>query len=470
MEDLFETSFEETEQEQHHLPLAVRMRPQNLDELAGQKHLLTPGSPLRRLVSKDVDFRALPGSIVLWGPAGTGKTTIAYLIAKNSGRKFVELSAVSAGVKDVRRVIEQAKINLVREDKETILFIDEIHRFSKSQQDALLPSVENRTVILVAATTENPYFSVIGPLLSRSLVLTLQSLSVDDMRKLIERAVKDPRGLNNSVKLGKGVVDQIVRTSMGDVRKALTVLEASAGSVLGEVNKANTKTNGKNKGKTQKKPEITVEILEQTVNIAAVKYDQNGDQHYDVASAFIKSLRGSDVDAALHYLARMIVAGEDPRFIARRIMIAASEEIGMADPSALWTAVAAAQAVEKIGMPESQLILAEAVTHICLAPKSNAVTIAIGEALADVRAGLGGPVPAHLRDAHYSGAKKLGHGTEYKYAHDFPGEVVGQQYLPDDLDKANKGKPKEYYHPSEHGREKQYSESLKKLREILRDR
>lgn len=458
--NIFESSFESSEAKFNHLPLAVRLRPQNLKEFVGQEHLLYENSPLRRLIEPIKPQKNqgaslnVPGSLILWGSAGCGKTTLAYLISKNNNRKFVELSAVSSGVKEVREVIEYAKKNLVEENVETVLFIDEIHRFSKAQQDALLPSVENRTVILVAATTENPYFSIINPLLSRSLMLTLKPLEKGDLLKILSFALSSKRGLANSVRLEKGVKEQIIRLSLGDVRKMLTILEAAS---------ASAKTIG-----TNKKPSITLEVLEKSIDIAAVNYDKGGDEHYDVASAFIKSMRGSDVDAALHYLARMIVAGEDPRFIARRIMIAASEEIGMADPSALQIAVAAANAVEKIGMPESQLILAQAVIHICVAPKSNSVTNAIFAALDDVKKGKGGKVPVHLRDAHYSGAEKIGHGVSYLYAHDYPHDIVSQQYLPDDLYTENNGKPKQYYFPKTHGKEASISTILKKIRGILR--
>ncbi|MEP7763968.1 replication-associated recombination protein A [Sanguibacter sp. 25GB23B1] len=436
-------------------PLAVRMRPASLDEVAGQTHLLVPGSPLRRLVepAEDSTRRAAPGSVILWGPPGTGKTTLAYLIATSSGRRFVELSAVTAGVKDVRAVIEDARRRLATGGSETVLFIDEVHRFSKSQQDALLPSVENRWVTLVAATTENPSFSVNSPLLSRSLLLTLQPLSVDDVRTLVHRAVEDERGLGGTVHLAEDAEEHLLRLAGGDARKALTILEAAAGAALSDLAAPATRDTP---------VDVDLSTMERAIDVAAVRYDRDGDQHYDVISAFIKSMRGSDVDAAIHYLARMIAAGEDPRFIARRIVIAAAEEVGMADPSALQTATAAATAVAMIGMPEAGLVLAEAVIHVTSAPKSNASYAAIGAALADVRAGKVGLVPPHLRDAHYAGAKGLGHGAGYAYAHDAPHAVAAQQYLPDELAGTR------YYTPSDRGFERTVSERLEKVRGILR--
>ncbi|MBM7819843.1 putative ATPase [Cellulosimicrobium cellulans] len=460
-------------------PLAVRMRPAALDEVAGQAHLLVPGSPLRRLIESDASGgRAVPGSVILWGPPGTGKTTLAYLIATASGRRFVELSAVTAGVKDVRTVVEDARRRLATGGEETVLFIDEVHRFSKSQQDALLPSVENRWVTLVAATTENPSFSVNSPLLSRSLLLTLQPLGDDDVRALVRRAVADDRGLGGLVALTDEAEGHLVRLAGGDARKALTVLEAAAGAALSDApvpvpvaasedvdgdadaDPHGDATRGEADGAPAPVP-VDLEAVERAVDVAAVRYDRDGDQHYDVVSAFIKSMRGSDVDASLHYLARMIAAGEDPRFIARRIVIAAAEDVGMADPSALQTAVAAAQAVQLIGMPEGRIVLAEAVVHLATAPKSNAAYLGIDAALADVRAGKAGSVPTHLRDAHYPGAKQLGHGTGYRYAHDAPHGVAAQQYLPDTLVGSR------YYAPTDRGYERQVSDRLGRIRDIL---
>ena len=447
-----------------HAPLAVRMRPRTLDELQGQAHLLAPGSPLRRLVEPAEAGRgshageqggaAQPSSsslssVILWGPPGTGKTTLAYLVARGSGRRFVELSAVTAGVKDVRAVVTDARRRLAA-GEETVLFIDEVHRFSRSQQDALLPSVENRWVTLIAATTENPSFSVVSPLLSRSLLLTLQPLGADDIGRVIDRALDDERGLAGAVGISEEAREQIVRMAGSDARKALTVLEAAAGTVLAR--------------EAGEEPLIEVADVEQAADVAAVRYDRAGDQHYDVISAFIKSMRGSDPDATMHYLARMIAAGEDPRYIARRIVIHAAEDVGLADPTVLSTAVAAQQAVALIGMPESGLILAEAALAVATAPKSNAVTVALSESLADVSAGKAPPVPAHLRDAHYAGAEGLGHGKGYRYPHDFPHAVVGQQYLPEELEGSR------YYRPSGNGFEKQLASRLEAVRRILEER
>jgi putative ATPase len=432
------------------LPLAVRMRPREIDELVGQAQLLTPGSPLRRL-AEGTSGRAGPASVILWGPPGTGKTTLAHVVSRAAGRRFVELSAVTAGVRDVRRIMEEARGARDRHGGETVLFLDEIHRFTKAQQDALLPGVENRWVVLIAATTENPSFSVVSPLLSRSLLLTLRPLREDDVGELLDRAVNDPRGLAGAVRLTPDARAHLVRVAGGDARSALTALEAAAGAALD--------------GSDGEEPAVvTLAVCERVVDRAAVRYDRAGDQHFDVASAFIKSVRGSDVDAALHYLARMLEAGEDPRFVARRIMIAASEDVGMADPTALQTAVAAAQAVALVGMPEARIILGQAVVHLALAPKSNASYAAINAAVADVRAGRGGAVPPHLRDSHYAGAAKHGHGAGYRYAHDDPQGVVGQQYAPDGIDGT------EYYRPTTRGFERELAPRLARLREILRRR
>jgi putative ATPase len=416
------------------------MRPRTLDELAGQDQLRAPGSPLRQLIEGDQSM-----SLLLWGPPGTGKTTIASILSLGTDRRFVEVSAVSAGVKEVRAAIDAARSTLAATGQETVLFVDEVHRFSKAQQDALLPGVENRWVNLVAATTENPFFSVISPLLSRSLLLRLQSLTDDDVRAVIAQALTDERGLGGEVTLDEDAREHLVRLAGGDARRSLTYLEAAAGAARAKGSRT-----------------IDLTAAETAVDQAAVRYDRQGDQHYDVTSAFIKSIRGSDADAALHYLARMVEAGEDPRFIARRLVILASEDIGLADPTALTTAVAAAQAVQLIGMPEARLNLAQAVIALAVAPKSNAVTRAIDAAGADVRSGKIGPVPPHLRDAHYGGARKLGHGQSYTYSHDEPFGIAEQQYAPDVVLDAR------YYQPTALGAEAAVKERWERVRRLVR--
>ncbi len=417
------------------------MRPASLDEVVGQDHLLRPGSPLRRLVDGSG-----AASVILYGPPGTGKTTLASLISHATGRRFEALSALSAGVKDVRAVIDGARRGLLH-GQNTVLFIDEVHRFSKVQQDALLAAVENRVVLLVAATTENPSFSVVAPLLSRSLILQLQPLTAGAVRTVVDRAIADERGLRGETAVDPDAIDLLVQLAAGDARRALTALEVAAETA---------EAAGGGPGR------VTVHTVEQSLDKAAVRYDRDGDQHYDVISAFIKSVRGSDVDAALHYLARMLTAGEDPRFVARRLMILASEDIGMADPTALPTAVAAAQTVALIGMPEAQLTLAHATVHLATAPKSNAVTNALGAAMNDIKAGKAGLVPPHLRDGHYSGAAALGHALGYHYAHDHPGGVAAQQYPPNELVGVD------YYRPTNRGAERAMGERLEKLRALIR--
>lgn len=431
-------------------PLAVRMRPRSLDEVRGQHDALKPGSPLRRLI-EGAKGAAGPISAILWGPPGTGKTTLAHLVANAADRRFVELSAINAGVKDVRAVMQQATRDRSLYGRQTVLFLDEIHRFSKAQQDALLPGVENRLVVLVAATTENPSFSVIAPLLSRSMLVRLESLDDDDVARLLDDAIAESRGLAGEFTLTQEARAHLVRMAGGDARRSLTALEAAAGVAL-------------DAAPDVRPVPIELAHVEQAMATAAVRYDRAGDQHYDVASALIKSMRGSDVDAALHYLARMLEAGEDPRFIARRIVISSSEDVGMADPTALQTAVAAMHAVAQIGMPEARIILAQAVVHNALAPKSNAAYSGINAALEDVRAGRGGAVPPHLRGSGYAGAAALGHGDGYRYSHDEPGGVGPQQFLPDDLVDAD------YYQPTDRGWEQNLRPRWQSLRSVIRGR
>jgi ATPase related to the helicase subunit of the holliday junction resolvase len=460
-------------------PLAVRMRPRTIDEVLGQEHLLTPGAPLRVLAGENAG-PAGPSSVILYGPPGTGKTTLAHVIARAPGRKFVELSAITAGVKDVRAVMDQALLDRDMYGTTTVLFLDEIHRFTKAQQDALLPGVENRWVILVAATTENPSFSIISPLLSRSLLLRVHSLEQSDIERLIDRALADPRGFDGAAVIDADARAHLAAVSGGDARRSLTSLEAAAAIAFSEAEQASVESarsaedladsadsvNSANQaGEKSTKPaapvRITLAHATEAVDRAAIRYDRSGDQHYDVVSAFIKSMRGSDADAAVHYLARMLEGGEDPRFVARRIMILASEDIGLADPQALQVATAAAQSVALVGMPEARIILSQAVIYCALAPKSNAAYNAINRAIADVRAGASGQVPVHLRDGHYAGAKQFGHGVGYVYAHNEPGHVAAQQYLPDTL------RGTVYYEPTQHGFERTLTERRERIRRIL---
>ena len=442
-------------------PLAVRMRPVSLDEVAGQKHLLRAGSPIVALADPAATS---PGavSIILWGPPGTGKTTLAQAIARSSGRRFVELSAITAGVKDVREVMQEAITQRDLYGQTTILFLDEIHRFTKAQQDALLPGVENGWVILIAATTENPSFSVISPLLSRSLLLTLQPLTDDDIGVLVDRAVDDARGLNGGVTLADDARSALIRLASGDARRALTGLEAAAAVALSRAEGEDA--DGIDEDRDVSVPEVSADDVAQAVDKALLRYDRQGDEHYDVISAFIKSIRGSDPDAALHYLARMIEAGEDPRFIARRLVISASEDVGLADPQGLVIAVAAADAVAFIGMPEGRIPLAEATVYLATTAKSNAAYTGIDAAIADIRAGGFGRVPVHLRDAHYPGAKRLGHGRGYVYPHDSEFGILPQQYLPDEL------QGRRYYEPKNLGAERDISARLERIRRILEGR
>lgn len=443
-------------------PLAVRMRPRTIDEVLGQEHLLTPGAPLRVLAGENAG-PAGPSSVILYGPPGTGKTTLAHVIARAPGRKFVELSAITAGVKDVRAVMDQALLDRDMYGTTTVLFLDEIHRFTKAQQDALLPGVENRWVILVAATTENPSFSIISPLLSRSLLLRVHSLEQSDIERLIDRALADPRGFDGAAVIDEDARAHLAAVSGGDARRSLTSLEAAAAIAFSEAEAAGNAPaeTGAEEADPAAPVRITLAHATEAVDRAAIRYDRSGDQHYDVVSAFIKSMRGSDADAAVHYLARMLEGGEDPRFVARRIMILASEDIGLADPQALQVATAAAQSVALVGMPEARIILSQAVIYCALAPKSNAAYNAINRAIADVRAGASGQVPVHLRDGHYAGAKQFGHGVGYIYAHDEPGHVAAQQYLPDTL------RGTVYYEPTRHGFERTLTERRERIRRIL---
>ena len=393
-------------------PLAARMRPRTLAEFVGQGHLLGDRSVLRALIEQD-RLR----SILLYGPAGTGKTSLAALIARSTSAAFAQLSAVTAGVADVRRVVEEARERLEATGRKTVLFIDEVHRFNKAQQDALLPGVEAGTIVFVGATTENPFFSVIGPLLSRSTLFRLAPLEPDDLRAIVERAVADERGLRGEVSIGAEALDALIDRSEGDARVALNALEAAA-----------------DRARARDGNRIEEEDVADAMRQRALRWDRGGDMHYDVASAFIKSLRGSDPDAAMAWLVRMIEAGEDPRFIARRMIILASEDIGLADPTALTTAVAAAHAVEFVGLPEAVFALSQAAIALALAPKSDAVKRAIGAAHDDLDREGQGAVPMHLRDASYGAAKRLGHGKGYKYPHSFPGNWVEQAYLPEGLE------------------------------------
>ena len=421
--------------------MAARMRPRSLDEVIGQDKALLPGSPLQILAKADTENYSHT-SILLWGPPGTGKTSIAKAVASSSGRRFVELSAVSTGVKELRDVIEKAKVDQETYGVTTIVFLDEIHRFSKAQQDALLPSVESGGILLIAATTENPSFAVIAPLLSRSLLVRLESLSQATIADLVQKALVEPRGLGSKVGIDEAALQRIVEISGGDARRALTVLEAAASRVM-ELSDSSPAV-------------IGLDDVGASLESALVRYDRDGDQHYDTISAFIKSVRGSDADAAIHYLARMLEGGEDPRFIARRLILLASEDIGLADPTALSIAVAAHESVALIGMPEGRIPLAEATIYLALAPKSNSAYLAINQAMEDVRNGFSPTIPASLRSNDLAKSES---SEVYKYPHDDPNFVVGQVYVQD---------VPEYFTPKSSGFEKALVDRWPALRRIIR--
>ena len=429
-DDLFAAAAEDRLARQ--APLAARLRPRSLDDVVGQEHLLGAGRPLRSLIEAD-----RLSSVILWGPPGTGKTTIAQLIARTTAKAFEQLSAVTASVKDVRQITAEAEERLAMRGQGTILFLDEVHRFNKSQQDALLPSVETGLLVLIGATTENPFFEVNPPLLSRSTLFRLEPLDRASCVRLVERGLT-----MEGASIEDDATALLVERAGGDGRHVLTSLEVAVALARGRPGAA---------------PRVTVDDVEAALGTKALRYGR--DEHYDVASALIKSIRGSDPDAGLYWLARMLEAGEDARFIARRLVILASEDVGMADPQSLLIADAAARAVEFVGLPEAQLNLAQAVVHLACAPKSNRVTVAIGRARADVRERAAGEVPAHLRDAHYRGAKDLGHGEGYDYPHDHPDGFVDQQYRPSEL------VHRVYYEPSDHGREAEVAQRMRTLRE-----
>ena len=438
--DLFDYMRSSTQERES--PLASRLRPTTLDEVVGQKHIIGKDKLLYRAILADQ-----LGSIIFYGPPGTGKTTLAKVIACTTSANFRQINATVAGKKDMEEVVNEAKDALGMYGKKTILFVDEIHRFNKGQQDYLLPFVEDGTLILIGATTENPFFEVNGALLSRSRIFELKSLEKEDIQELIQRAVYDTeKGMGSYHAVIDGdALDFLSDAANGDARAALNAVE------LGILTTERDPSDGK--------IHITLEAAQECIQKRAVRYDKNGDNHYDTISAFIKSMRGSDPDAAVYYLARMLYAGEDIKFIARRIMICASEDVGNADPQALTVAVSASQAVERIGMPEAQIILAQAVTYVATAPKSNAAVCAIGEAMEAVRSQKTMPVPVHLQDAHYKGSAKLGHGEGYRYAHDYPNHYVRQQYLPDGMEGQT------FYHPTGNGYEQKIREHMQFLHE-----
>ena len=442
--DLFDYMRASTQEQES--PLASRMRPTTLDEVVGQKHIIGKDKLLYRAIKADQ-----LGSIIFYGPPGTGKTTLAKVIANTTSASFRQINATVAGKKDMEDVVKEAKDALGMYGKKTILFVDEIHRFNKSQQDYLLPYVEDGTLILIGATTENPYFEVNGALLSRSRIFELKALEKEDVKELILRAVRDEeKGMGSyHAVIDDEAADFLADVSGGDARAALNAVE------LGVLTTERDQADGL--------IHITLEVAQECIQKRAVRYDKDGDNHYDTISAFIKSMRGSDPDAAVYYLARMLYAGEDIKFIARRIMICAAEDVGNADPQALTVAVSAAQAVERIGMPEAQIILSQAVLYVATAPKSNSACNAVFEAMDAVKNQRSMPVPAHLQDSHYGGSAKLGHGIGYKYAHNYPNHYVKQQYLPDGMEE------QVFYHPSENGYESKIGEHMRFLRESVRD-
>lgn len=437
--DLFDYMREQNKEKES--PLASRLRPVKLEEVVGQQHIIGKDKLLYRAIKADK-----LSSVIFYGPPGTGKTTLAKVIANTTSAEFTQINATSAGKKDMEEVVEQAKNNQGMYGKKTILFIDEIHRFNKGQQDYLLPFVEDGTIILIGATTENPYFEVNGALLSRSVIFELKPLTKEDIKVILTRAITDrEKGMGSyDAVLEEEALEFLADVSNGDARAALTAIE------LGVL----TTPRGED-GKIH----ITLAVAEECIQKRVLRYDKTGDNHYDTISAFIKSMRGSDPDAAVYYLARMLYAGEDIKFIARRIMICASEDVGNADPNALTVAVSAAQAVERVGMPEAQIILAQAVTYIASAPKSNASCMAVFDAMETVKNTKTAPIPVHLQDAHYKGAGKLGHGAGYLYAHDYPNHYVKQQYLPDGLTDCH------FYQPTENGYEKKIKEHLRFLKD-----
>jgi putative ATPase len=439
MQDLFQEAPKEENLESQ--PLAARMRPRTLDEFLGQEHIIGPGTLLRAAIEKDELTSA-----IFWGPPGCGKSTLAYIIARHTKARFEKFSAVTSGVPEIRKAIDRARELRRATGRRTILFVDEIHRFNKAQQDALLPHVEDGTVILIGATTENPYFEVNSPLISRSRIYVLEPLSDDHIRTILQRALTDKeRGLGKlKIDIEPDALEHIVDTAQGDARSALTALELAVNATEPDPNTGVR--------------HITLRTAEDAVQRRILRYDKSGDSHYDTISAFIKSMRGSDPDAAVYWLARMLAAGEDPKFIARRLIIQAAEDVGNADPMALVVATAAAQAVQFVGMPEAQIPLAQATIYIACAPKSNACYLAISRANADVAQKKGPPVPIHLRDANYPGARELGHGEGYLYPHNFPNHYVEQEYLPPGA------KSGPYYEPTEQGHEAKFKQRLARLR------